>query len=313
MKKLVTMFLAVALCMGLAVPAMAASTETVNGVTITNVVRQEAKNVTFMDSEYVEENGEWHMKKFPVDKEITVYYVAGSTTISVSTGDSLPGESAYMLEDGVYVQCGGGAASWGWDSTPMYGEDEVNVIYAVVAGIPTDNGYDYTEALYYAFDNGATPSEPVEPEAPVEPSEPTAPTEPTTPVEQEQPAGTVTYTVKKGDTMGFIATNYYGNNAQHKALYNANIEAFKATNGKLVPGMALTIPETLGGVKRIAAPVLAEGETLYTVKAGDTLSGIAQSVYGDMWQYKAIFERNTDRLKNANSIYEGQVIVLPAK
>ena len=30
-------------------------------------------------------------------------------------------------------------------------------------------------------------------------------------------------------------------------------------------------------------------------------------------QYKAIYERNTDRLVNANTIYEGQVIVLPAK
>ena len=29
--------------------------------------------------------------------------------------------------------------------------------------------------------------------------------------------------------------------------------------------------------------------------------------------YKAIFERNADRLVNANTIYEGQVIVLPAK
>ena len=30
-------------------------------------------------------------------------------------------------------------------------------------------------------------------------------------------------------------------------------------------------------------------------------------------KYKAIFERNADRLVNANAIYEGQVIVLPAK
>lgn len=29
-------------------------------------------------------------------------------------------------------------------------------------------------------------------------------------------------------------------------------------------------------------------------------------------KYKAIFERNADRLVNANTIYEGQVIVLPA-
>ena len=125
--------------------------------------------------------------------------------------------------------------------------------------------------------------------------------------------GVTVYTVKKGDTLGFITTNYYGSNAQRNALYKANAEAFKATSGKLVEGMTLVIPETLGGVKRIAAPVLAEGESLYTVQAGDTLSKIAQSVYGDMWQYKAIFERNSDRLKNANTIYEGQVIVLPAK
>ena len=55
------------------------------------------------------------------------------------------------------------------------------------------------------------------------------------------------------------------------------------------------------------------GETLYTVKAGDTLSKIALEVYGDMWQYQAIYERNSDRLKNANTIYEGQVLVLPAE
>lgn len=33
----------------------------------------------------------------------------------------------------------------------------------------------------------------------------------------------------------------------------------------------------------------------------------------DLMKYKAIFERNADRLVNANTIYEEQVIVLPAK
>lgn len=32
-----------------------------------------------------------------------------------------------------------------------------------------------------------------------------------------------------------------------------------------------------------------------------------------LMKYKAIFERNADRLVNANTIYEGQVIVLPTK
>lgn len=55
------------------------------------------------------------------------------------------------------------------------------------------------------------------------------------------------------------------------------------------------------------------GEKLYTVKAGDTLGKTAASQYGKVSEYKAVFERNTDRLKNANTIYAGQVIVLPVK
>ncbi len=123
----------------------------------------------------------------------------------------------------------------------------------------------------------------------------------------------VTYTVKRGDTLGHITTNFYGDNSQRNALYRANSDAFSATGGRLEPGMELVIPEFLGSCKRLAYPEAAEGESLYTVKSGDTLSGIALSVYGDMWRYTEIFERNSDRLKNADTIYEGQVIVLPAK
>ena len=78
-------------------------------------------------------------------------------------------------------------------------------------------------------------------------------------------------------------------------------------------GAALVLPETLGKVGLIAAPAAADGETLYTVKAGDTLGAIAKATYDDVMKYKTFFERNADRLVNANTIYEGQVIVLPAK
>jgi len=127
------------------------------------------------------------------------------------------------------------------------------------------------------------------------------------------PEGSVTYTVQKGDTLSSIATNFYGNNAQRYALYDANKEAFQATKGKLVPGMVLVIPATLNKAIRIPAAAAADGEELYTVKPGDTLGKIAAAKYGKVSEYKAIFERNKDRLKDANTIYEGQVIVLPAK
>ena len=58
---------------------------------------------------------------------------------------------------------------------------------------------------------------------------------------------------------------------------------------------------------------LSESNSTYTVKTGDTLDAIAKTTDGDLMMYKAIFERNADRLVNANTIYEGQVIVLPAK
>ena len=113
--------------------------------------------------------------------------------------------------------------------------------------------------------------------------------------------------MKKGDTYGTIALNNYG-------TYGVWSELYKVNKGvKLTEGATLVLPETLGKAARINAPAAASGETLYTVKAGDTLGAIAKATYGDVMKYKTIFERNADRLVNANTIYEGQVIVLPAK
>ena len=61
---------------------------------------------------------------------------------------------------------------------------------------------------------------------------------------------------------------------------------------------------------KVAAP---EPEATYhTVKEGDTLSKIAQTVYGDMKKYPVIFEANKPMLKNPDLIYPGQVLRIPA-
>ena len=125
--------------------------------------------------------------------------------------------------------------------------------------------------------------------------------------EGEDAPAACAYTVKKGDTYGTVALNNYG-------TYGVWGELYKANKGvKLTAGMTLVLPETLGKTARINAPAAADGETLYTVKTGDTLGAIAKATYGDLMKHKAIFERNADRLVNADTIYEGQVIVLPAK
>ncbi len=51
--------------------------------------------------------------------------------------------------------------------------------------------------------------------------------------------------------------------------------------------------------------------TYYTVKSGDTLSGISKHVYGDANQYDKIFEANKPMLASPDKIYPGQVLRIP--
>lgn len=50
----------------------------------------------------------------------------------------------------------------------------------------------------------------------------------------------------------------------------------------------------------------------YTVQSGDNLSKIAKQYYGDANQYNKIFEANRPLLKDADDIYPGQVLRIPA-
>jgi nucleoid-associated protein YgaU len=50
----------------------------------------------------------------------------------------------------------------------------------------------------------------------------------------------------------------------------------------------------------------------YDVKSGDTLSKISKQFYGDANKYNAIFEANRPMLKNADDIYPGQKLRIPA-
>jgi nucleoid-associated protein YgaU len=49
----------------------------------------------------------------------------------------------------------------------------------------------------------------------------------------------------------------------------------------------------------------------YVVKKGDTLSKIADEVYGDKMLYPKIFEANRDILKDPNKIQPGQKLRIP--
>jgi nucleoid-associated protein YgaU len=57
----------------------------------------------------------------------------------------------------------------------------------------------------------------------------------------------------------------------------------------------------------------AAASTLYEVKAGDSLSKIAKSVYGDASAYPRIFDANKPMLTDPNKIYPGQQLRIPPK
>jgi nucleoid-associated protein YgaU len=62
-----------------------------------------------------------------------------------------------------------------------------------------------------------------------------------------------------------------------------------------------------------AKPAQAQGQQqTYTVKPGDSLSKISQSVYGNASSYMKIFEANRDVLSDPNKVSPGQTLKIPA-
>jgi nucleoid-associated protein YgaU len=77
-----------------------------------------------------------------------------------------------------------------------------------------------------------------------------------------------------------------------------------------------TIPDwrtdVVADIKVVASPAgAAAAAKTYTVKAGDTLSGIAKAQLGDANAYMKIFNANKDQLTDPDKIKPGQVLKLP--
>ena len=113
---------------------------------------------------------------------------------------------------------------------------------------------------------------------------------PATPSKPTPQPSTVTYTVQPGDTLSGIAAAY-DTTYQHLAAINGI-----ANPNLIYPGQVLTISG--GGAST-------PQQTVYTVKSGDTLSGIA-AAYNTTYQRLAA----VNGIANPNLIYPGQQIVI---
>ena len=292
MKKFLSLSLALILCVALSVPAFAAN--------YTSYTWSDEYTTMKFDAAAVATET---IKAWDYDSE--EYTNQNVTMITVKPGSSVTvtGDSMFTLSE---------LTEDGYGEDYMGAEIKTGVVDDIFTNFPAgalfvvEYGKTYIK-LGGADEQPATPTEPTTPSEPTTPAEPETPAQPVTPAQPAAPAAAGSYTVKKGDTYGTIALNNYGTYGVWSELYKVNKGA------KLTEGTTLVLPETLGKVVRINAPAAANGEILYTVKAGDTLGAIAKATYGDVMKYKTIFERNADRLVNANTIYEGQVIVLPAK
>ena len=80
-----------------------------------------------------------------------------------------------------------------------------------------------------------------------------------------------------------------------------------ATSAQAAPAAA---PSTVAP-GAAAASTQAAAQRTYTVKAGDSLSKIAQKVYGRADRWPQIFEANRATVRDPDLIHPGQVLVIP--
>jgi tetratricopeptide (TPR) repeat protein len=73
----------------------------------------------------------------------------------------------------------------------------------------------------------------------------------------------------------------------------------------LAPPPVTSIPAPASSSLAAAAP------TTVTVQAGDTLSSIAQRVYGDSSQFQKLFDANRAQIRDPNALSPGMILVVP--
>ena len=131
----------------------------------------------------------------------------------------------------------------------------------------------------------------------------------TVPVRAQSPAPPARVTVQPGDTLSGLAVRYYGSAGAASTIAAAN----GFTNpDRILAGTQLTLPAsaTAAGTTSGSASVPPSRSRKTTVAPGETLSAIAERVYGSAAVAPSLAAAN--RLRNADWIYAGMELELPA-
>jgi nucleoid-associated protein YgaU len=150
----------------------------------------------------------------------------------------------------------------------------------------------------------ATPAAPsLRPYVPVAPTQPAAPiakSHPATPLTSAASARLNRITVQPGDSLWKLAAQNLGQGLRWHDLRAVNPGILNPDH--IVAGTQIYLPAAVSS-PRIAVK--------FTVRAGDTLSQIAQSQLGHA-SYAACIARANPTIRDANRIYVGQSLLLPA-
>jgi LysM repeat protein len=113
-------------------------------------------------------------------------------------------------------------------------------------------------------------------------------------------SGYKTHTVVKGDTLWKIAEKYLGSGSKYKEIMTLN----SLTSTTIHVGLVLLIPGTSASANSAAAST-----QTYTVKKGDSLWKIAQTLLGNGARYKEIMTLSGI---TSTTIHAGQILTCPA-
>ena len=121
-----------------------------------------------------------------------------------------------------------------------------------------------------------------------------------------------TYVVAEGDDLWNIAEKFYGSgfNAYDISLVNKITDSSNISAGqKLIIPQVTPRQPTVGDISALSTSQVTYVENKYVVQPGDSLSIIAQKVYGDLYAWTRIM--NANNLATPDSIEAGMILIIP--
>ncbi|WP_310961351.1 LysM peptidoglycan-binding domain-containing protein [Nocardioides terrisoli] len=121
--------------------------------------------------------------------------------------------------------------------------------------------------------------------------------------------------VRKGDSLWAIAERNLGAGERWREIADLNQHRVMPDGrrfdpaGDLQPGWPLRIP----GRAATGRAAASSGSGWTVVEAGDTLSGIAESAYGDGEEWPRLYDANRGRISDPDLIYPGQHLRIPVE